>query len=110
MRGKGGTEMSDKPTRDQAIEKAIKQGATEAMAVGVITFLSVQYPDWFAPEPDPVEEFIAQYCGYCDYNGPCNVGLSLENSVYRDCQLSRIALRAYVADLRKRAEGCGNAK
>ena len=98
--------MSDKPTKSKVQEKilsGLECDSNRTWARMIIDRIDTYFPEVFAPEPDPVEEYTDMVCERCAHNGICESDDESE-SINR-CRTKRDALRAYVADLRERAEG-----
>lgn len=88
--------MIDKPTVEEFV--LLFDGRPEDGTTRRVKSIARLHPNWFAPEPDPVEELLSFECDNCDSR---DIGCDPEGI----CRTKRDALRACVADLRKRAEG-----
>lgn len=88
-----------KPTKASAAAALEKYGWAKDVSTEAVIFLSREFPEWFAPDPDPVEEFIKEACRCCDWKSGC---INESDHTY-NCRLKRDALRAYVAELGRKA-------
>jgi hypothetical protein len=97
--------MSDKPTKSKVQEKilsGLECDSNRTWAHMIIDRIDMYFPDLFAPEPDPMEEFIADACQECPSRRYC------EKGILKSCPGKRDTLRAYVADLHKQIDSLQN--